>query len=120
MPTRPARACAHRGCTRLVRGRGARFCNMHQAEEYHRQDQDRGSATERGYGATWQAIRDRFLADHPTCQHCGRLATVVHHIVPKGQGGGDNPDNLLALCNPCHSRVHAAEGKKEPIIIGGS
>ena len=108
MPILPARACAHRRCTRLVRGRGARFCDEHQAEEYRRQDQDRGSAAARGYDDQWREIRDRFLADHPQCQ-CGEPATVAHHVVRKRDGGSDDASNLIALCKSCHSREHAAQ-----------
>lgn len=39
----------------------------------------------------------------PGCQ--GR-ATQAHHIHRLGQGGSNDPDNGLSLCNSCHSFVH--------------
>ena len=109
MPRLPARACAHPGCTNLVRGRRRRFCNDHQSEEWRRQDRDRGTASERGYGDAWTAIRDAFLAEHPRCAQCGSGAEIVHHIVRKRDGGGDDANNLLALCRSCHAKEHGAQ-----------
>jgi 5-methylcytosine-specific restriction protein A len=115
MARKAPRPCSHPGCPNLVRGSG-RFCPEHQAEEYRRQDARRGSSTERGYDAEWRAIRDRYLADHPICERCGRRrATVVHHIVRKRDGGGDDPINLLAVCELCHAQIHAAAGE----LFGG-
>ncbi len=31
---------------------------------------------------------------------------VVHHIIPKSEGGSDSPDNKSLLCSNCHSVVH--------------
>ena len=109
MPHLPARACAHHGCTNLVRGRRRRFCNAHQSEEWKRQDRDRGSASERGYDRQWSAIRDGFLAEHPRCAQCGSRAEIVHHIVPKKRGGSDDANNLVALCRSCHAKEHGAQ-----------
>jgi hypothetical protein len=30
----------------------------------------------------------------------------VHHIVPRSEGGTNDPDNLIAVCITCHSDVH--------------
>ena len=40
------------------------------------------------------------------CEICSRLATDIHHIIYKSQGGSDNPDNLIALCRDCHNKAH--------------
>lgn len=109
MPHLPGRACAHPGCTNLVRGRRRRFCNAHQSQEWKRQDRDRGSAHARGYDDEWSAIRARFLEEHPRCAQCGARAEIVHHIVPKRDGGGDDDDNLVALCRSCHAKTHGTE-----------
>jgi ATP-dependent DNA helicase RecQ len=41
---------------------------------------------------------------------CGRClthpATGTHHIIPRSSGGKDEPDNLIPLCNECHTEVH--------------
>ena len=110
MPRRAARACSHPGCPLLVRESGVSRCPEHQQEYERKQDARRGSATERGYDARWREIRDRFLAEHPLCEKCGKAATVAHHIVRRREGGKDTPHNLMALCGSCHSRLHAKAG----------
>ena len=108
-PRRAARPCSHRGCPNLVRGKGKRFCDEHQSEEWKRQDAQRGSPAERGYGPQWQKARDAYLQSHPICERCGRRpATLVHHIVRKDKGGSDDPLNLQALCKLCHAQIHVA------------
>jgi 5-methylcytosine-specific restriction protein A len=69
---------------------------------------DRGTTTERGYGAAWQRLRVRILErDKYLCQSClraGRVtpATDVDHIKPKADGGTDDDGNLESKCKPCH------------------
>jgi 5-methylcytosine-specific restriction endonuclease McrA len=39
------------------------------------------------------------------CEVCNNKAVDIHHIQPRGMGGSkfrDTPDNLIALCRPCH------------------
>lgn len=110
MPERAARACAHPGCPRLVRASGVSRCQKHQREYERKLDARRGSPTERGYDARWREIRDRFLAEHSTCEKCGGKASVAHHIIRKSEGGKDTPRNLMALCASCHNRLHARAG----------
>lgn len=110
MPRKPPRPCSHRGCPHLVRG-DRRFCDEHQADEWKRQDAGRATSARRGYGAEWQEIRARFLESHPLCAHCGRPAAVAHHIVRKRDGGSDDESNLIALCQSCHSALHARVGE---------
>ena len=47
-------------------------------------------------------------ADH-VCQHCGGTATVVHHI--DNSISNHSPENLMPLCQKCHSRLHCAQNK---------
>ncbi len=68
-----------------------------------------GTSTQQGYGVAWRRLRARALFDDPFCP-CGAVATEVDHIQPKRKGGSDSPDNLQALCKPCHSRKSAKEG----------
>ena len=30
----------------------------------------------------------------------------IHHCIPRGQGGGNVPDNLITLCSDCHGVAH--------------
>ncbi len=42
------------------------------------------------------------------CEVCGVVASDIHHIQPRGMGGSklrDTPDNLIALCRPCHTEA---------------
>jgi len=51
--------------------------------------------------------------DNYTCQYCkgkskdSRLH--VHHIVFRSNGGSDNEDNLITLCETCHKKLHKDE-----------
>lgn len=59
----------------------------------------------------WQEIREAVLkSDNHTCQRCGVYGRdlTVHHILPRAEGGGDNPENLIALCAKCHDEVELA------------
>lgn len=33
-------------------------------------------------------------------------ALQIHHYIPRGQGGSDDPMNLITLCMYCHAHVH--------------
>ena len=70
----------------------------------------RPSARE-GYGPHWKdlsrMVRER---DGWVCYLCGwqavgrnRYFLHTHHIVPRGRGGTDTPDNLISLCLECHA-----------------
>lgn len=73
---------------------------------------DRQSAARRGYGRRWQKVRTSFLADHPSCAHCGEPARHVDHVTPKHHGvdGADCPESgMQALCARCHGRKTRSE-----------
>jgi 5-methylcytosine-specific restriction enzyme A len=110
MPYKAARPCSHPGCPALVRDPRVSRCPKHQKEYEQRLEVNRPSAAARGYDARWREIRARFLADHPTCEKCGKPATVPHHIKRRREGGSDTPRNLMALCASCHSKLHARAG----------
>lgn len=48
----------------------------------------------------WQVLRE---ADY-TCQSCGAKDRPMHvdHVVPRAKGGGNDRDNLQALCDKCN------------------
>ena len=109
MPKRPKRPCSYPGCPKLTDGR---FCTEHEKQEavlYEKYGRD--PAVRRRYGRAWKRIRDRYAAEHPLCEMClkeGRLTPVqeVHHILPVSKGGTHARDNLMSLCQSCHTKIH--------------
>lgn len=72
----------------------------------------------RKYGYSWKRERDRFIKAHPFCEICSwngivTEAVTVHHVKPLSEGGKNDPDNLMALCDACHKWVHSMRGKGE-------
>ena len=123
MPYTSPRPCRHPGCPSLVGGtpgtpgdKGGGYCQQHARQLRQAEDAERGTASQRGYGATWRRLRTMFLAAHPLCAdpfgvHEGRpvAATDVDHIVMRRNGGTDDESNLQPLCHACHSRKTSAE-----------
>ena len=61
------------------------------------------------YGEEWIALRERvWRRDSHACRRCGVDDRTIqaHHIVPRGAGGPDVPENLITLCRPCHGVMH--------------
>lgn len=85
-----------------------RRCPKCAAESRARADQNRPSATARGYDAAWRRVRKDFLAAHPACcaTGCSQPATEVDHI----ESVAERPDlrlswsNLRGFCKPHHSQ----------------
>jgi HNH endonuclease len=57
-----------------------------------------------------QIARSVWARDGYRCQECGIAVAQgrgckpqTHHIRPRGQGGSDDPSNLVTLCYPCHA-----------------
>lgn len=59
-----------------------------------------------GYSSRREAILHR---DNYTCQCCGKknCRLEVHHVKFKSNGGTDDEENLITLCEDCHKGVHA-------------
>ena len=59
-----------------------------------------------GYSSRREAILHR---DNYTCQCCGKknCRLEVHHIKFRRDGGTDDEENLITLCEECHDGVHA-------------
>ncbi len=104
MALRPLRPCAAPRCPALVRD--APRCPTHQVQRARAYDAARADGAERARG--WR-LRQRYLAEHPACESCGRAESLrVHHRLPRKDGGADSFDNFVTLCESCHQRVHAA------------
>lgn len=58
-----------------------------------------------------QNVLDR---DGERCVSCGADDELaVHHIVPRNQGGANEPDNLATLCKTCHHYAHGGNPSTE-------
>ena len=59
-----------------------------------------------GYSSRREAVLHR---DNYTCQCCGKknCRLEVHHIRFRSNGGTDDEENLITLCEDCHKGVHA-------------
>lgn len=65
----------------------------------------------------WRALSQSHMARvQYKCEHCGKLATEVHHVVPiQTQLGWDikmDDDGLIALCTDCHNKEHGRFQKR--------
>ena len=62
----------------------------------------------------WNVREYVLFRDNHTCQHCGGKSKDkvlnVHHLESR-KTGGDAPNNLITLCETCHSAYHAGEIK---------
>ncbi|OSQ35034.1 HNH endonuclease [Thalassospira sp. MCCC 1A01428] len=115
MPALPRKPCAFARCGRLTEP-GQRHCQLHKRERQVRQDKERGTAANRGYGYKWQKARVGFLKHHPLCCRCEQAglvvaAAVVDHIKPHR---GDmvlfwDRANWQSLCTACHNTKTAKE-----------
>ena len=69
-----------------------------------------------GFANTREMVLNR---DRYTCQYCkgkrkdSRLE--VHHIIFKSQDGSDEQENLITLCDTCHSLLHKGKIKLDKV-----
>jgi len=44
------------------------------------------------------------------CEFCGRMTGLsCHHLTFRSAGGGDEEENLVAVCQKCHNMIHEGE-----------
>ena len=54
--------------------------------------------------------REVYKRDGWRCALCDSTDGIqIHHVIPRGEGGSDFPENLITLCWRCHALAH---GKK--------
>ncbi|WP_027107125.1 HNH endonuclease signature motif containing protein [Ligilactobacillus ceti] len=115
MPRKPKRPCSFPNCPELTDGR---FCEKHLKEDNKRYEKyGRKYKPHLRYGRAWKRIRDKYVKTHPFCEMCyknGILVEVeqVHHKLPLAEGGTHDINNLISLCQSCHSKVHAKRGDR--------
>ena len=71
----------------------------------------------------WKKTRERVLRrDKYLCLRCDRkfdsANLSAHHMVPRAEGGGDNLENLVTLCNECHDYVEMHNLQNKAEIMG--
>ena len=77
--------------------------------------EQRKTSCQRGYGYRWQQVRKAWLALHPACVQCGRIAvgkdgkSNTNHVDHIKDHNGDyelmwDPANRQTLCPSCHAR----------------
>ena len=117
MPARIPTPCRAHGCPAVTTASHG-FCADHAARASGWTREDRGSSSQRGYGGRWKRLRREVLErDKALCQLCseqGKVmpAVAVDHITPKAEGGTDDPENLQAICKPCHQAKTEEESKR--------
>lgn len=57
----------------------------------------------------WRRLRAAFLAQFPICDQCGRMATVVDHVLQVSKGGDFWNGPFRPLCKRCHDTVSARQ-----------
>ena len=78
--------------------------------------------------ARWRRARAAFLRLNPFCRWpgCGKLATIVDHIVPRSTARTDAELQLLTwdrgnwqgLCKPHHDeKTRGEQARKRPVIV---
>ena len=62
-------------------------------------------------------IITKFDESKNKCYFCDRQDVLdKHHILPKSNGGKNNPENILHLCPSCHRLLHT---KKKIDLVSG-
>jgi 5-methylcytosine-specific restriction endonuclease McrA len=114
----PTRLCLEPRCPNpaTVRGRCADHAAVRRKETR--------SVNDSWYSSKpWKLSRRKQLHDHPLCQYvdpatgveCGEIADSVHHRKPIEDGGARrDPANLMSVCRPHHSTIHAQMGMAAP------
>jgi len=61
-------------------------------------------------------LREQVLRrDSWRCQFCGSMTNLeVHHQRFRSHSGTDDENNLITLCNRCHSSVHKHDRRNRP------
>lgn len=117
MPKMPRRGCAYGDCPKLAEP-GSQYCEEHKKlmdRQYNKHG--RSPDVNKKYGRAWARIRNRYVREHPFCERCfaeGKMVPVeeVHHILPISKGGTHDKNNLMSLCQSCHTKIHHEIGDR--------
>ena len=60
------------------------------------------------YRALWSRIKHRIIKRDKCCKVCGSAEDLtVHHIIERRNGGSNDDENLMTVCQTCHRKIHA-------------
>jgi 5-methylcytosine-specific restriction endonuclease McrA len=59
--------------------------------------------------------RDRHHCRRKGCNHTRFME--IHHIIPRSQGGANDPENLVTLCTSCHKLLHEKGGDPRSLLV---
>lgn len=113
MPLAPQKPCAYPGCPNVIRE--GRYCAVHKTKANREYDRRfRSPDHNKHYDYRWRKIRNLYLSKHPLCEECLKHdrfvpADEIHHIRPVDQGGTHDDDNLVALCQSCHTKTRTVK-----------
>jgi 5-methylcytosine-specific restriction endonuclease McrA len=117
----PIRLCVEPRCPSPATARGR--CDEHRkALERERSRDRRATAHKRFYDTKrWKLTARHYRFHNPLCEYevedgkqCGQIAAHVHHIVDIADGGAlYDPENLMAVCKPHHSRITLERLRRE-------
>ena len=58
-------------------------------------------------GITKERRKQVYRRDGYQCALCSSTTYLqIHHVIPRGEGGSDFPENLITLCSTCHAQIH--------------
>ncbi len=56
-----------------------------------------------------------YRRDRYSCALCdSNRGLQIHHVMPRAQGGGNQPDNLITVCWRCHAVLHGTRLPEYP------
>jgi 5-methylcytosine-specific restriction protein A len=104
-------ACAYPNCPETIRE--GRYCLEHKTKASREYDKQHRSKHSRLYGSQWRKLRQLYVSTPPLCEKCleqGFHVPVaeVHHILPLDEGGTHAEDNLVSLCQSCHTKTRSS------------
>ena len=68
----------------------------------------------------WSEARRMALQRDRVCRICNSdMQLTVHHMWPRGLGGGHEIENLVTLCEPCHQHLCSACSRAESDRVPG-
>ena len=120
MTRRIQKPCRVKTCRYPHRNAGG-YCDEHLDQESGWYSPERGTSSQRGYGAEWQRKR-RFVLkrDGHQCRPCAAKGLVtygneVDHRIPKAEGGTDADENLQTICEDCHKEKTRRESSRRRV-----